>query len=95
MAGNCESRQVYYPGVGDDPTILTESWLANQLCPSIDASLQYCWVDGDYVYFKVAVEVDEPSVGLPPTVVRKILVNDLDAILRNDSDEQLYWDVLT
>lgn len=92
--GNCDTRQMLYAGCGADPTIITEAWLSTQICSQLDIEEQYCWVAGDYVYFVIYLTPTDPNVGSPPLITRKVLINDLSAILRDNSDAQLYWDIL-
>lgn len=93
--GVCDTREVYYPGAEDAPQDILDSWLATQICPLEDVKNQYCWVDGDYVYFIIHVDTGGGILTqLPPTIIRRILIDDLDRILRNDSDAELYWNII-
>lgn len=93
--GVCDSRQMHYPGAEADPISISESWLASQVCTLEDIKNQFCWIDGDYVYFLIHIDDgDGIQTQLPPTTVRRILVDDLNAVLRNDLDAELYWDTV-
>jgi len=89
--GVCDTRQMYYEGAEDDPTSITEAWLAAQICDNVNIKHQFCWVDGDYVHF--IVHIDEGSgllLGATPQLTRRILIDDLNAILRSNALEELY-----
>jgi hypothetical protein len=95
MASICESRVVYYPAAMGDPENIPEAYLATQVCPTIPLSEQTVWFDpsSNNIYFILPAIAGEPVIG-SPTLLRKILIDSYSAILRDDSDAELYTEVI-
>lgn len=89
--GVCDTRVIHYPLADGDPINIPNEFLADQICPTADLSLQHCWFDPDGNLIHFIIHEDEGLVGITPPVSELAYLRDKYANYLIDSlSQRLY-----